>query len=158
MNPQGQQTGSRTHEEKDADVISLGLVAVVLLLLLGICLLVCWGIVHRFNREWAAAEPPQLKMAEQAARFPAPRLLTQPGSELRQLRRAERASLNTHGWVDRGAGVARIPIRQAMQLLLERGLPEVGAGQTRLKLMQARPETDVPPDEPIVSPIPESSP
>lgn len=158
MNPQGQQTGNRTHEHRDADVISLGMVAVVLLLVLGVCLLVCWGILHRFNRDRAAAEPPRLQMAEQATQFPAPRLLTQPGSELRELRRADQASLNTHGWVDREAGVARIPIRRAMQLLLERGLPEAGAGQTRLQLMQARPQTDSQPNEPIVSPTPEASP
>jgi hypothetical protein len=63
-----------------------------------------------------------------------------------ELRTAEDTDLNSYGWVDRTAGIARIPIDRAMQLLLERGLPDVGAGQTRLSLMQARPsETASPP-------------
>ena len=59
---------------------------------------------------------------------------------------AEHADLNSYGWVDRTSGIARIPIDRAMQLVLERGLPDVGGGQTPLSLMQARPsETASPP-------------
>src|SRR5208337_950836 len=31
--------------------------------------------------------------------------------------------LNSYGWVDENAGVAHIPIRRAMELIVERGLP-----------------------------------
>lgn len=34
---------------------------------------------------------------------------------------AKRAQLNSYGWVDREARVARIPIQRAMKMLLERG-------------------------------------
>jgi hypothetical protein len=69
-----------------------------------------------------------------------------PGASLAELRAAEDADLNSYGWIDRKAGKVRIPIDRAMQLLLDRGLPDVGAGQTPLSLMQARPaETATPP-------------
>src|SRR6266536_2413576 len=40
-----------------------------------------------------------------------------------RMRAREDAVLTTYGWVDRNAGVARIPIARAIDLLVERGLP-----------------------------------
>jgi len=78
--------------------------------------------------------------------FPPPRLLVRPGASLAELRAAEESDLNSYGWVDRASGIARVPVDRAIQLLLQRGLPDVGAGQTPLSLMQARPaETATPP-------------
>jgi hypothetical protein len=39
------------------------------------------------------------------------------------LRRQEAAVLTTYGWVDRQAGIVRIPIDVAMTQILEEGLP-----------------------------------
>ena len=55
---------------------------------------------------------------------PEPRLQTNPRQDLADLRaRGRRACSTTYGWVDRNAGVVRIPIEAAMKLTLERGLP-----------------------------------
>lgn len=54
---------------------------------------------------------------------PPPRLQTNPRGDLLELREAEDRVLTTYGWVDRNAGVVRIPIEQAMKLTVERGLP-----------------------------------
>ena len=43
-----------------------------------------------------------------------------PG-DMARLRAQEEAVLSTYDWVDRGAGIVRIPIDQAMRLLVERG-------------------------------------
>ena len=92
------------------------------------------------------------------AAFPQPPLLVHPGREREKVQAAERTQLETYGWVDRRAGVARVPIERAMQLVVERGLPEVGAGQTRLQLMQSRSQIDLSPNEKSPSPIPEATP
>ncbi len=42
---------------------------------------------------------------------------------LYQFRQQENQTLTTYGWIDRNAGVVRIPIERAKELLLERGLP-----------------------------------
>jgi hypothetical protein len=42
---------------------------------------------------------------------------------MRRLREQEDAILTTYGWVDRQAGIARIPIDVAMTQVLEEGLP-----------------------------------
>jgi hypothetical protein len=54
---------------------------------------------------------------------PAPRLQPDPARELAEMRAQEDALLHSYGWVDRSAGVVRIPIERAMQLTLDRGLP-----------------------------------
>jgi hypothetical protein len=57
-----------------------------------------------------------------------PRLQTDPHRDLRELVGAENAVLESYGWVDREAGIARIPISRAMELLAERGLPARQSG------------------------------
>ena len=54
---------------------------------------------------------------------PEPRLQVTPRDDLRALRAEEEQMLNSYGWVDRNAGVVRIPISEAMRLTIERGVP-----------------------------------
>jgi len=42
---------------------------------------------------------------------------------MNKFRAVERDVLNNYGWVDRKAGVVHIPIEQAMDQLIARGLP-----------------------------------
>ena len=140
-------TDNHDYERKDVDVRALFIIA-FLLLLSGIAIFIVVALMmHYFKVHEPAVTAGQPNIPVTRARgFPQPRLLTKPGASLAELRAAEDADLNSYGWVDRNAGIARIPIDRAMQLLLERGLPEVGAGQTPLTLMQARPsETATPP-------------
>jgi len=44
------------------------------------------------------------------------------------LQDAADAILNSYGWVDEKAGVARIPIQQAMKRLATKGLPTAPSG------------------------------
>ena len=55
-----------------------------------------------------------------AARMPSPRLQTAPSRDLDALREDKRAMLSDYRWLDRDAGVVRIPIERAMELLTER--------------------------------------
>jgi hypothetical protein len=53
----------------------------------------------------------------------APGLQTTPWTDLKQFRAEQLAHLHGYGWVDQKAGVARIPIDKAKELLLKKGLP-----------------------------------
>jgi mono/diheme cytochrome c family protein len=57
------------------------------------------------------------------ARTSAPPRKAVPGRELLEMRVAEDAELHSYGWVDRSAGVARIPIDRAIELAAGHGLP-----------------------------------
>ena len=60
----------------------------------------------------------------------APMLQVRPREELKQLRADEDATLMSYAWVDSNAGIVRIPIDRAMQLVLQRGLPTRTPGDT----------------------------
>ena len=51
-----------------------------------------------------------------------PRLQIDEQGDLKAMREAEEDQLATYGWIDRRAGIVRIPIDRAMALLVERGL------------------------------------
>ena len=57
------------------------------------------------------------------ARFPQPRLETNERLEINAFRLQEDKTLNSYGWIDQKAGIVRIPIDRAMELLAQRGLP-----------------------------------
>jgi hypothetical protein len=52
--------------------------------------------------------------------FSTPHLMTHEGEGLPELRAWEDVNLSTYGWVDRGRGIARIPVDRAMDILLEK--------------------------------------
>jgi hypothetical protein len=137
----------RDHERKDVDVLSLITIAFLLFLSCVIIFFVVWGMMHYFRLHEPAKTAGQTNLpVTTAEEFPQPRLQVKGAVDLAKLRAAEDANLDSYGWIDRNSGTVRIPIDRAMQLLLERGLPDVGAAQTPLSLMQARPaETSTPP-------------
>jgi hypothetical protein len=94
-----------------------------------------WGVYKVMDRSIRAGQPPVPPLAANAAKdtrnvppdarmkFPQPRLEVDERSELDDVRLAEEQQLNTYGWVDQKAGVVRIPITRAMDLIAQRGLP-----------------------------------
>ncbi|HZR06338.1 MAG TPA: hypothetical protein VFA61_10990 [Candidatus Udaeobacter sp.] len=146
-------TGKRDHERKDVDVLSVAAIAFVLFLSCVIIFLVVWGMMHYLRVHEAAKTSGQAILpVTTAGKFPKPRLEIKGPADLAAFRAAEETDLNSYGWVNRNSGIARIPIDRAMQLLLERGLPDVGAGQTPLSLMQARPAESATPPQLLESP------
>jgi hypothetical protein len=135
------------HEQKDVDVVSLFTIAFLLFLSCVVIFFVVWGMMHYFKVHEPAKTAGQANLpVATVEEFPRPRLQVKAPLDLAKLRAAEDANLDSYRWIDRNSGTVRIPIDRAMQLLLERGLPDVGAGQTPLSLMQARPaETATPP-------------
>jgi hypothetical protein len=140
-------TNNHDHERKDVDVLSLFTIAFVLLLSCVVVFIVVTVMMRYFKAHEPSMTAGQANIpVTRALEFPPPRLLVRPGATLAELRAAEESDLNSYGWVERASGIARVPIDRAIQLLLQRGLPDVGAGQTPLSLMQARPsETASPP-------------
>ncbi|MFT8244731.1 hypothetical protein [Roseomonas sp. BN140053] len=55
------------------------------------------------------------------ARFPEPRVQSDPAGDLRDLQAAQRAQLEGYAWVDRERGLIRIPVARAMAILAARG-------------------------------------
>jgi hypothetical protein len=138
--PQSQKGGAG-HKRKDADVVSIFLIGVAVLLFVVLVLLIIWMTLRHLRVERSKKEGSTKRVVEKAETFPRPRLQVDPAEDLAQMRARDLLELTTYGWIDRKAGIARIPIERAMQLLAERGLPNVGANQTPLSLMQGAKKT-----------------
>ncbi len=113
------------HEKRDVDVhkvaiYGVGLVVVITLIGIGASFLAFKYLVHKTESE--VAPPSPLYDIRQHA--PEPRLLPQPWRNMAELRAAAEQQLGTYGWVDRPNGIVRIPIDHAMNLLIQRGLPQ----------------------------------
>lgn len=113
------------HEHTDADVW--------MIVKFGFWLLVAAVVVHvglgalfaLFAKQREATAEPEFPLAVgQQLRLPAePRLQRFPANDIYQFRQREEEILRNYGWVDRNAGIVRIPIEEAMRLTVERGLP-----------------------------------
>jgi hypothetical protein len=113
------------HEESDVDLRGILIFAASLLVTaVGIWVLV-WLLFNYFNAREARQGTPEFPLAatEEHRLPPEPRLQTDPREDLRELKDAEERTLTTYGWVDRNAGIVRIPIDEAMKLTIQRGLP-----------------------------------
>lgn len=121
------------HEESDVDIRGIFTFAVGLFVVAVVIHVVIWGLFRYFDareaRQPAAVYP--LAATKEPRLPPEPRLQTNPRQDLRDLRAGEDQRLTTYGWVDKNAGVVRIPIEQAMKLTIERGLPSRSAGGAR---------------------------
>jgi len=53
--------------------------------------------------------------------FPQPGLQTAPDQDLANALQSERSALSRYSWIDRGRGVARIPIEKAVEIVIARG-------------------------------------
>lgn len=93
--------------------------AVALVLFIGATLLLL-GTVYEAQPDWPA---PGLASRSNDA---SPALQRNPEADLATFRKRKQAELGELGWVDRSAGMARIPIEDAMRIVAEQGLPDWG--------------------------------
>jgi hypothetical protein len=83
-----------------------------------------WLLFLFFSGREARRATPAFPLAAGQHRVPPePRLQANPRQDMRDLRAAEDAVLNSYGWVNKNAGIVRIPIGEAMKLTVQRGLP-----------------------------------
>jgi hypothetical protein len=92
--------------------------------------LVAWLMFGYLDRRAARVGPPSYPLAagQQMRLPPEPRLQIAPRQDLQNFRAREDELLNSYRWVDKNAGIVRIPIAEAMKLTVQRGLPARAAG------------------------------
>ncbi|HYA25894.1 MAG TPA: hypothetical protein VEF05_17150 [Terriglobales bacterium] len=107
------------------------------LVYLGITIVISYvitlGIYRGLNRYWTATYPQPMPARMEAGPTmpPEPRLqglpghLTDPQQDLRDKLKADTEANNKLSWIDEKAGIAEIPVEDAMRLIVEKGLPAV---------------------------------
>jgi hypothetical protein len=114
------------YEDSDVSVGRLvafagGVVALIVLGVLGSA-----AVFHFFVRHQPLG-PPASPFEDIRAVPPEPRLQTTAPVELQHYRADQEKILEGYGWVDSQAGIVRIPMDRAMDLLLQKGLPVRGS-------------------------------
>lgn len=112
------------HEHSDANVwiiVKFGLWLAISAVVISAGMGLVFGLFVKQSEE----TNPQFPLAVgQEERLPAaPRLQQFPVNEFVNFRQHEEAILKNYGWVNKEAGVVRMPITDAMRLAVERGLP-----------------------------------
>lgn len=112
------------HEQTDIDFRALALATGGLLVVALVAHLLLFVLFNYFQGREAGLVDPRYPLAAGKTRMPPePRLQPNPGEDMKELRRRQEQILRSYGWVDETAGVVRIPIDEAMRLVVERGLP-----------------------------------
>jgi hypothetical protein len=116
-------------EQSDALTGRAALWGGAVLILVFVAMLVVFFLLGGFADYRLATEPTPLPLIDTRPTPPAPRLQPNPvdqetaEEELRQFLAEEEYILNSYGWVNKNAGIVRIPIDRAMQLLAEDEAP-----------------------------------
>ena len=98
--------------------------------------------ILRFTLNYAAssqAPPPPSREAHQRELPPEPRLqgvpghTTDPQQDMRDKLKADTEANQKFAWIDESSGVAQIPVKDAMRIIAEKGLPGASASATEKK-------------------------
>jgi hypothetical protein len=147
--PQGwPERNAKGYEQRDVRAKWIG--GVVVFLVIGAFAI---HFILHFQLRFLAKSPPTQDVWSNSNRvsrpeFPAntPRLQLSAPADLAAFRSREDAELNSYGWVSKTQGIVRIPIQEAMNLIIEKKLlparegtnpPQTGASP--LQLQQERP-------------------
>lgn len=113
----------RGHELSDANVGALAKFGIGLAIISAVVLvLMVWFRDYLDVTQQKTATPPS-PLAGERQLPPGPRLQVEPEKDLAQVRAVEDSILQSYGWIVRDAGVVRIPIDRAVELVVKRGLP-----------------------------------
>jgi hypothetical protein len=113
------------HEESDVNVRAILGYGIGLMAIAAVVHLFLWWLLGMYTRqaERAQAQAYPLAAEQQQQLPPSPRFQENPQQDMRELRARQQALLEGYAWVNRDGGVARIPIEEAMRMVVERGLP-----------------------------------
>ncbi len=113
------------HETSDVNVGAILRYGAALLVVAAIAHVFLWWLFGVYQRQYQRAQTQVYPMAagQQDRLPPEPRLQSNPQQDLIELRAKQETLLKEYGWVNKATGIARIPIEEAMRIVVERGLP-----------------------------------
>ena len=119
------------YETRDANAGGVFKFLVALGIVLVVTGLVCWGLFRYFSAhgvDQAASDSP---FADTRQLPLGPQLQVNPREDWLKFRDEQEKSLETYAWENRTAGTVRVPIEEAMELLVKKGVPVQGVPQSQ---------------------------
>jgi hypothetical protein len=93
--------------------------------------LVCWGMFRFFSAHMAIPAATDSPFANTRQLPLGPQLQVNPREDWLRFRDEQQKTLETLSWENRSAGTVRVPIEEAMDLLVKKGVPVQGAPETK---------------------------
>jgi hypothetical protein len=119
--------------DREISLKALATFAVGLVVVCAVSAVAMWYFSNFLGRYLASQDPPPPALAAARELYlpPGPRLQAEPERELTDLLAQEDSVLETYGWVDEAAGIARIPVERAIALAVGEEAPPAGATDER---------------------------
>jgi hypothetical protein len=92
---------------------------------------VCWGLFHFFSVHDVNQTASDSPFADTRQLPLGPQLQVNPREDWLRFRAEQEKSLETYAWENRSAGTVRVPIEEAIELLVKKGLPVQGAPEAQ---------------------------
>jgi len=114
------------HEVKDAAAKPVAYFLASLALLLVFTFVAVWLLFEFFEGGAKHTDAEQASpMADPDAKPPGPLLQITPSGDMRIMLEREKKLAESYGWVNKASGIVRIPVARAMELVTEKGLPNL---------------------------------
>lgn len=125
MEPTERDNPDVEHERRDVPVRAIVQFLLGLSIAMVVICLAMWGLFRFFEAGLKKDDPTISPLVATSLKRtpPGPRLETDSLALKARLRAKENERLGGYSWADQPAGVARIPIERAMDLIAERGVP-----------------------------------
>jgi len=91
--------------------------------------LISWGLFRFFSAHDVDPAASTSPFADTRQLPLGPQLQVNPREDWLKFREEQEKSLETYAWENRTAGIVRVPIEEAMELLVKKGVPVQGAPQ-----------------------------
>ncbi len=112
------------YETTDVDVPVIVRYGFVMYAFIAVALILMWALHFFFEKTPFKFEREATLMEMERSLPPAPRLQINQSGDLKDLRANEEERLHSYGWVNKQAGVVRIPIDKAIEDIAAKGIPQ----------------------------------
>ncbi|HWG59691.1 MAG TPA: hypothetical protein VN661_11650 [Candidatus Acidoferrales bacterium] len=115
--------GSTGYEKRDANIKALFIFAVIMAAVIVITLVAMKYMFHFVSQVEPLGPPAAPYVSNARVTPPPPQLQARPHLDLKDFCADQEKQINTYAWVDKQSGIVRIPVDEAMKLVLKDGLP-----------------------------------
>jgi hypothetical protein len=119
------------YETRDANAVGIFKSLMTLAIALITAALVCWGLFRFFSAHDMSQAASDSPFADTRQLPLGPQLQVNPREDWLKFREEQEKSLETYAWENRSAGTVRVPIEEAMELLVKKGVPVQGAQEAQ---------------------------
>jgi hypothetical protein len=119
------------YETRDANTGAILNFLVILAVVLVLSGLVCWGMFKIFSTHAIDPAATDSPFADTRQLPLGPQLQVNPREDWLKFHQGQEDSLQTYAWENKSAGIARVPIQVAMDLLVKKGLPVQNAPEAQ---------------------------